>query len=200
MAITNGYTTLAVVREALNIASTADTSKDARIEQAIEAASRMIDNYTGRRFYSTAEDETKYYKADAPCVAYINDDIVSVTTLATDDYGDRTYPTEWETTDYDLMPANGTPYTWIEVTPNGNYSFPSCNKGVKIIGKFGYCASDAQPDPITEACILQACRLFKRVSEAPFGVSGASDMGQAVAIAKFDPDVKMLVDPYRRVF
>lgn len=197
MTISNGYATLAEARLQLGYTNASETTNDSAIEKAIEAASRAIDNYCHRWFYATGS-LTKYYTAtDSETV--FTDDIQSITSLTTDNDGDRTYSTTWETTDYDLMPYNAGFSSWIERSPVGDYYFPTNKKGVKIIGTFGYCATATPPKPIQEACILQAVRLFKRTKDAPFGIAGASDMGQAIAIAKLDPDVELLLQPYRRL-
>jgi hypothetical protein len=54
------------------------------------------------------------------------------------------------------------------------------------------------PEDVTEACAIQASRLFRR-HEAPFGVTGAPDIGQTAVIARLDPDVKILLRDYRRI-
>jgi hypothetical protein len=44
------------------------------------------------------------------------------------------------------------------------------------------------PQPIKEACLLLAARLYKR-KDAIFGVSGPNEFGQLQIIDKFDADV-----------
>jgi hypothetical protein len=202
MAITNGYTTLAAVRFMLGISNASDTTNDTYIEKIVQAVSRQIDNHCHRRFYANTSDETRYFDAIDYDVC-ITDDITSITTVKTDEDGDRTYETTWATTDYDTKPINytllGEPIMWLEISPNGTKTFPTHNKGVEIVGKFGYCTTGSQPDPISQACIIQSARIFKRTREAPFGVVGSSEMGQSFVITTFDPDVKMLLEPYVRI-
>lgn len=197
MAIVNGYANLANLKARLGIT---DAAEDSVLENIIEAISRSIDNYCGRRFYRNSADETRYYTAESPNILFV-DDLGTITTLKTDSDGDRTYEDTWAVTDYDLDPFNasldGRPYTAIRITPNGTKSFPATRKGVEIVGKFGYAATT--PDAIDEACLIQSARIYKR-KEAPFGVAGASEMGTVVMIATFDPDVKLLLDPFRRVY
>jgi len=198
MTIANGYTDLATFKARFYPAGITDTTDDTVIENVIEAVSRQIDNYTGRRFYVTASDETRYFSAEHS--EYLDaGDVVSITTLATDEDNDRVYEHTWATTDYDLLPFNASldskPYTRLELTPLGNYSFPSGPKAVKIVGKWGY---PAVPDAINEACCIQSLRIFKR-KDAPFGVTGSAEMGQLMVIPRLDPDVKMLLDPYRKM-
>jgi len=153
MTITNGYATLAEIKAMPKIGST-DATDDTFIEDLVEIASRYIDTATGRRFWVNTNDETRTYKAACDERVY-TDDIVSVTSLKIDVDGDRTYETTWATTDYDLLPENASldskPYNFIQTAPLGRYSFPCGQKGVQIVGKFGW---SAIPDPIHWACML----------------------------------------------
>jgi len=199
MAITNGYTSLDILKSRLGIAVT-DTDDDTTLEAVITAVSRWIDRYCGRRFYTTTSDEARYYTAvQSDCL--LTDDIVSVTSIATDEDGDQVYETNWAATDYELEPPNaaldGEPYTTIRVSPNGNYSFPTgVLRGVKVVGKFGYAAS--APAPVQEACIIQCSRIYRR-KDAPFGVTGDPEFGQTAVIMRLDWDVKYLLETYRRL-
>lgn len=192
MAITNGYASLNELKA--RIAAT-DSGNDTVYEAVIEAASRQIDGYCGRRFY--AATETRYYTPDGGDLLDV-DDLVSVTSLTADEDGDRTYERTWASTDYDLEPYNaaleGKPYTQIRVTPRGNYAFVGTRRGVKIAGSFGW---PAVPDAVNEACLLLAARLAKRPS-APFGIDpSGGDMGGAQRLPAMDPDVKQLLAAYR---
>lgn len=182
-----------------------DTVNDPVLTSVIKAASREIENYCGRRFYTTSADETRTYTTEDEQALW-TDDIQSITTLKTDEDGDRTYEVTWATTDYDLLPENaaddGLPYTWIEITPLGNYVFPTHRKGVEIVGKFGYSAATKSSDTtipagVREACLLQCVRLFRR-KDAPFGVLGPTELGQVSVIPGLDPDVRRILDQYRK--
>ena len=199
MTITAGLVTLSEIRARLGF-PTDHTEDDTVLESVVMAVSRLVEGYCGRKFYADTADATRYYTAEFADVLFLEDDLISVTTLKTDGDGDRTYETTWATTDYDLEPLNATvdgqPYTRISTTPAGRYTFPSIAKSVQIVGKFGYAA--AVPYPVKEACLLQCERLFKR-KDAIFGVAGATEMGQMIPIAKLDPDVEFLLRPYLRV-
>lgn len=202
MTITNGYCSLAEVKERLDI-PTADTASDAMVEQIVTAVSRWIDDFTGRRFYLA--QETRYYTADADDELWI-DDITAVTTLKTDNDGDRTYETTWAVTDYDLLPNNavleGKPYSKIVLAPAGSNAFPaSVKKGIQLIGSFGYSSttSSGRCTIIKEACLLQAERIYKR-KDTPLGIAGAPNLGeQRVNIPGLDPDVKSMLEPFMRL-
>lgn len=198
MAPTNGYCTVAELKARLWPTGITDTNDDAVFDQVITAVSREIDEHCHRRFY--AATETRYFTAEWGDLLLVHD-LISVTTLETDDDGDRTYEHTWATTDYDLGPDNaaldGKPYTKIYTAPNGNYAFPACiRKGVKIAGLWGY-ASTA-PAAVKEACLLQSARMYKR-RDAPFGVIGNAEFGQLQVIPRFDPDVLMLLAPFVRM-
>jgi hypothetical protein len=196
----NAYCTLAEVRERLSLTSTAG---DTMLKQIITSVSRWIDDYTWRRFY--AATETRYYTADESDQIFI-DDIIAVSSLKTDDNADRTYETTWSATDYDLLPVNaalnGAPYSMISITPNGSYGFPSgVKKGVQLVGSFGYCTttSSGKATIIKEACLLQSERIYKR-KDSPMGVAGVTALGvQTLKVPGLDPDVQMMLDPFRRL-
>jgi len=54
------------------------------------------------------------------------------------------------------------------------------------------------PDPIKQATVIQASRLFKRL-ESPLGVAGVSDIGIMRVGRAIDGDVAQLIDPFRQM-
>lgn len=202
MAITNGYTTLAVLKSAMRI-PTADTLDDAMLETSIEAASRQIDGYCERVFYSTA-NTTRIYKPTDSFVTEI-DDLVSLTTLKTSSEG-KAFDITWTANDYQLEPLNGvagglvTPATQIRAV--GGYLFPLWNTNsvnsneatVQVTGTFGW---SAVPTAIKQATILLAQRQFKRY-DSPLGVAGFGEIG-VIRVSRIDPDVAAIIAPFRRM-
>jgi hypothetical protein len=198
MAITNGYCSLADLKAALRVQDSID---DSLLELAIESASREIDGYCERVFYSTSA--TRVY---APTNIYTvtTDDIISVTTLKSSSDG-VTYDITWATSDYQLEPLNNlagglvTPFTRIRAT--GNYLMPSFSVGtfyelealIQVVGVFGW---SAVPAAIRQATVILAMRLFKRL-DAPLGMI-SNDLG-SMRVGRFDPDVEALVAPFRKV-
>ena len=199
MAITNGYCSLADVKSALRITDAVD---DSLIELSIEAASREIDGYCQRAFYTTSA--TRVFEATNAFITE-TDDIVSVTTLKTSTDG-ATYGTTWATTDFQLEPLNGVtaglsqPYTRVRAV--GANLFPQWSvtgtysnfAGVQITGVFGW---SAVPTAIKQAAILLAMRQFKRY-DSPLGVAGFGDIG-VMRVGRVDPDVEALIMPFRKV-
>jgi len=199
MAIVNGYCTLAQLKAALRITDTLDNDL---LEVAIESASREIDGYTERVFFSTSA--TRIY---APQNIYLveTDDIVSVTSVKTSTDG-LTFDTTLASTDYQLEPLNGiagglsTPFTQIRAV--GDYLWPAYSPqtifhleaSVQVVGVFGW---SAVPTAIKQATIILAMRLFKRL-DSPLGIAGFGDMGQ-MRVGRQDPDVEALIAPFRKV-
>jgi len=198
MAIVNGYCTLADLKAALRVQDSID---DSLLELAIESASREIDGYCERVFYSTSA--TRIY---APTNIYTvtTDDIISVTTLKSSSDG-VTYDITWATSDYQLEPLNGvagglvTPFTRIRAT--GNYLMPTFSVGtfyelealIQVVGVFGW---SAVPAAIRQATVILAMRLFKRL-DSPMGVI-SNDLG-SMRVGRVDPDVEALLSPFRKV-
>lgn len=200
MAIVNGYTDLDTARRQAGVLSTADTADDARLESIVTAVSRHIDDWTGRRFYTSTADEIRYFTAD--CSEYVDvGDLLSVTTLRTDPAGSRSYDSTWSSTDFELDPPNASfeahPYARIFAAPNAAYWFPAgLRRGVQITGRWGY--STATPDVVREACLIQVGRVFRR-RDSPFGIAGNLDQGTIKLAAQLDPDVKAMLSPLRRI-
>ena len=197
MGIVNGYATLAEARAWISVPDL-DTSGDNMLEDTIETVSRWIDDWTGR-YYNTSTTQARTYTAKDNHILFI-DDLVSVNAsgFVSDDDGDRTYENTWATTDYDLMPENavahGTPYAWVEVTPQGRYTFPKQLKGTKITGTWGW---SAVPVTIKQACLMQVNRIYNR-KQAPFGVMGSDVFGNLSVAVGLDPDVKQLLNGYKK--
>lgn len=195
MAITNGYATLADIKAALRIPS-ADTIDDALLETSIESASRQIDGYCERVFYSTSA--TRIYTPNDSYVTEI-DDLNTLTTLKTSSDGDG-FDTTWTSSDYQLEPLNGlaggipSPATAIRAV--GDFLFPVIGgeATVQITGTFGW---SAIPTAIKQATIILAQRQFKRY-DSPLGVAGFGDLG-VIRVSRIDPDVASLIRPFRRV-
>lgn len=195
MAIVNGYCTLADVKASLRITDTID---DLLIENSIEAASRMIDQYCNRNFYSGSAGEVRYYKATDGYNTWI-DDCQTITQLRTAATDPVVFDTTWAASDYQVTPrnrwANGAYYPITGLIAVDNYLFPVWGDSalVEVTGTFGW---PSVPSQIKFAAIIQASRLFKRL-ESPLGVAGVSDIGIMRVGANMDGDVAQLCNPYR---
>jgi hypothetical protein len=195
MAITNGYSTLAQVKAALRVTDNLD---DTLLEMAIESASRAIDQYTNRSFYN-AGTAVRYYAPNGDFNVDI-DDLISLTTLATMSADDQVYDTTWTSTDYQLEPLNGyadgitQPYNHIRAV--GDYTFLTLGgeATIKVTGVWGW---NAVPIQVTQATVIQASRIYKRL-DSPLGII-SGELGSMRVGARIDPDVAQLVDSLRRI-
>jgi hypothetical protein len=197
LAITQGYATLAQVKSALRISDNVD---DSLLEMAVESASRAIDGHAGRYFYSSGT-ATRLYAADDSFIVQTDDISGTAITLQTSSAGDGVFDTTWSPIDYQLEPLNGNvdglavPFTRIRAVENYLFPVEVEQALVKVTAVFGWASV---PIAITQACIIQASRIFKRL-DSPLGVAGFGDLGAISVTRDIDPDVAQLVSPYRRV-
>jgi hypothetical protein len=192
------YATRAEAKAILGIASS-DTTEDTLVDSLITAASSAIDQYCDRPAgFSPQGTQTRYYTA----LEYYRidvDDLLTVSSLATDDGIDGTYSEVWTAGTYNLTPYNaaleGRPYTGIESSDTSILNFPKhVTKGVKIIGTWGW---SAIPAAIKQACLLEVAKLYAS-RNAPFGVIGTGDAGGVTRMStRMHPAAVALLDPYR---
>jgi hypothetical protein len=201
--ITNGYATRNQVKAALRI-GTADTLDDDLIDNCVGAASRLIDGYCNRKFWQSGT-ASRVYQAEDSFYCSIDDIAGTAITLKTSSQADGTFDITWSPSDYQLEPLNGNldglEWSYDKIRAVGDYLFPTVNANygeqalVQVTAVFGW---PAVPEPITQATIIQASRIFKRY-DSPLGVAGFGDLG-AIRVSRFlDPDMAQLVEPYRRM-
>jgi hypothetical protein len=204
MPITNGYATRNQTKAALRI-GTADTIDDDLIDNCVGAASRLIDGYCNRRFWQTGTAEARVYQAEDSFYCSIDDIAGTALTLKTSTQADGTFDLTWSRSDYQLEPLNGNldglTWSYDKIRAVGDYLFPTVNANygdqalVQVTAIFGW---PSVPEPVTQATIIQASRIFKRY-DSPLGVAGFGDLG-AIRVSRYlDPDMAQLVEPYRRM-
>jgi hypothetical protein len=197
--LTNCYVELEQFKSTADLKDT--NFMDIDIALAIRAAARAVDEICARRFYpDTDATQVRYYTPSRSDHVYI-DDLVTLTTLKTDEGRDGTFENTWASTDYWLEPLNaaadGEPYTAVRVNPDGGFQFwPGYTKSIQVTGKFGWATT---PAAISEATTILAGRFLKRTREAPFGAAEALALGgAAVRLTGRDADVTALLGPYMR--
>jgi len=200
VAITNGYATLNQIKAALRI-PTADAVDDSLLEMAVESASRLIDGYCNRTFINQGT-ATRYYATHDPYVVEI-DDARSITAVETSSSEDGIYNLTWDITahtgDVQAEPINdylgGLVWPYTRLRAIGDYVFPIDRETtVKVTASWGW---PNVPTTVTQACIIQASRIFKRL-DSPLGVAGFGDLGVMRVSRGLDPDVSQLIETYRR--
>mgnify|MGYP002623143289 FL=1 len=201
MAIVNGYCTLAELKTYLGLSG---SGQDDNLENAIEGASRQIDQYTGRIFYQT-DSQDNFYTPDNFFIQAVDDISTAsglVVKLDTTDDGthDKTLTKD---TDFALLPVNvsnaldqNQPFTHIKILDNRSSERfdPDIFNNIKVTAQFGF---SSVPDAIKQATFLQATRLFKR-KDSPFSVYGNPETGTGELFNKFDPDALKLIKGYSK--
>lgn len=192
----NEYSDIATLKKVLGI--TSDTSRDDLLTAALAAASRSVDQYTGRRFYADGVATARVYRSFRRVVPepdgdrILIDDVSSTTGLVVEvgSAGSTSYST---TTQYEVQPDNalarGFPITSLLAVSNG-WGYGTTAR-VRVTAKWGW---PAVPDEVTSATLIQASRLFKR-RESPEGVIGSAEWG-TIRLSRVDPDVQALLRPY----
>jgi hypothetical protein len=205
------YTTLPELKTALSIPLT-DTRDDDDLQHAILTASRAVDGDCQRTFFKQTETRTltptdRYRLRLGPW-----NDLVSITTLKTDEGGDGTYETTWASSDYQLLCADGTPNVNAGPEPRpyqkihaiGSLMFPggrgfpyfawqSRTDRIQITGVWGW---PQVPDRIRRATRMAAAEQFK-LREAPLGAMGWAELG--IIRVRENPKYLRLISDYRLV-
>ena len=198
MAIIN----VANLKDWLGIAST-DSIDDTNLANATAAANSAVAQYCGRDFSKTevANASARYYRPRSPYTCDLDDFWTTTGLVITGDPGlDGVYEQAWPSTYYSLEPLNGIKrgLAWpfeIMRTTRTQYFVQWTQPTIKVVAAWGWAAV---PDPVFEATLIKAARLFRR-KDSPDGVIGGfSDMGP-VRVSKFeDPDVVSLLDNFVR--
>ena len=194
MAINQGYCTLAQIKAATRITDAID---DALLEMAVESASRLIDAECDRNFYSGGTATRDFIPNDSFVVD--TDDLTSIVSVKLDDAGNLDFPVTLAVTDYQTEPVNqrvsGNAFPITRLRMIGDHLLPVWGRQatVRIHGVYGFTPTPIQ---VTQACVIQAGRIFKR-NDSFLGVAGFGDMG-AIRVGKVDPDVAMLIRPFKK--
>lgn len=194
MAISNGYASLLQIKSAIGISDGID---DPALEMAIESASRQIDSYTERYFYN-AGTATKIF---APLDNWVcpTEDFISLSQVQTSEDGES-WDTTWDTEDWQAEPLNGragglvTSYTQIRAVEDYLFPYRQGEATVRLTGVWGW---SAVPIAITQATVILASRIFKRL-DSPLGII-SGELGSMRVGFRLDPDVQHLIEPYRKI-
>lgn len=203
MTITDGYCTLADLKAYLGIGDTAD---DGLLEESIEAASRAIDAYSGRPFYSRSSATARTFVAwDAYTLRVDEFHTTTDLVISTDDNDDGAFETTWSASDYELDPPPGAildgiagwPYQDVRAIGTKVFPVPSTTNArryrVQVTAKWGWAAT---PTQVERACKQVAAELFRR-KDAPFGIAQTVDFGPIRLSADAVGAVSSLLTPFR---
>lgn len=169
------------------------------LQLALDAATTMIDELTGRSFLAETGVAKYFYSPDGYCLG-LTPDIRTVTSVAVDTTGDLTFATALAPADYYKWPLQSRPdagiYSSLRIAPTSSKSFWA-GRQVKVVGDWGYVVSGGAPASVQAACLLQAARLYTRRG-SPLGIIQNTDIGTFRSLTKADDDVTSLLAPYRR--
>jgi hypothetical protein len=183
MAIVNGYAEVEDLKEHLGDSR---GDNDALMERAIEAASRVVDTYTHRRFYLDAVSSGRLYLAKGDRI--FTDDFTELTAV-TPEYQPDVLGNPYATTSYRAGPLNAPfddqPYWHID----GVFGWGV----VQVDALWGWASV---PVAVVQATLLKAARIYKR-RESVTGTLGFDEF--ALRLSSTDPDVADLLSPYRFV-
>jgi hypothetical protein len=173
MALGDPYATLAEIKAHLSMQE--DVRFDAPLQDAIESVSEEIESYCNRQFNKQTGATAREYDASNASYIYV-DDFWTTSSLVIE--SGASFGTVWASTDYDLLPKNGTvdgqtgwPYRKIKVSRAGRYKFDSFP--VRVTAQWGWAAV---PAPVKQACKIMAGATFQ-IKDAPFGVAGSDQWG-----------------------
>lgn len=189
----NEYIDRATVKRALKI-DPADTTRDLEIDLNREAASRRIDNATGRRFWADELDAA--YTIDlrgrvvpGSCRILIPD-FASITTV---EAGSAGAFSEVADSAWDPYYGDAGDTSRAIVGLESALGWPFGRGKIRITGRRGW-PSPPTPPVIANAALLQTIRLFNR-PDSPEGITGGAEWG-AISVARADPDVRDLISTY----
>lgn len=200
MALVNPYCAVEDVRAALG--DSAAKLDQALIERAVNAASRAVDEWCGRKFWLAPSATARTYRPEDAGLLLV-DDIGSAAGLQvrTDPGLDGSWSALW-TLDADFLlgpenaDADGGAFAWWRIEAlSGLLSVARTRRPtLQVTARWGW---SAVPVQVEQATILRATAIFKR-KDAAFGIAEFAEFGP-VRIGRSDPDVIDLLSPFRRV-
>lgn len=199
MALVNAYCTVEELRAHLSDVDSRLTTDT--LERAITAASRGVDEWCGRRFWTDPAPVARTFRPEGRCVVEVGDISTTVgLVVETDPSYDGSWSQAWTLdADFELGPdnadADGGAYAWTELRSIGGRRWPIAERRtLRVTARWGW---SQVPGQVTSATILRAAALFTR-KDSPAGVSTFGDFA-AVRISRRDPDVIELLTPFQRV-
>lgn len=175
-----------------------DPSRDSKLDAAIAAASRAVEDHTRRQFNTDGAAIARVYGPTARQLVTV-DDFFDTTTLVVQrsTLGSSTWQPAWSSTDFEVEPRNGVvngrpgwPYRTLKF-PFWTYLWATDR--IKVTAKWGW---PSVPTAVTQAVYIIAAQYFK-LSDAPLGVAGfgsGSDGFSAVRVRDVPQAWSLLCD------
>ncbi len=193
------YASVAQLKSALRLTDSID---DSMLTLAATSASEVIDSYCGRSFGAGTVAVARSFSAKKSNHVEIDDAGTAPVFVKYAPNRDGDYSVTIDASDYVLLPSNGLidgiawPYTSIQLINQRTWPIAQADEPtVSVSAIWGF---PSIPSSVTQAAIIQASRIFARLS-SPLGVAGFGDIGVMRVQSKVDPDVEVLLQPYRRL-
>lgn len=200
MATGDPYISAGELAEYLRMDPPAEDAGDDLMTLTVAATSAWVDSYTHRDFNLADEASARYFDTRDAGMLLVDDIGDATISVASDSAQDGTWATSWATSDFQVNPlgalAAGEPITGLLAV--GSYTFPPVSRRqglIRVTARWGW---PEVPDAVKQATLIQASRFYKR-HESPTGVLGGSDFGVVRVGTRVDPDVEMMLAPYRYV-
>jgi hypothetical protein len=196
MAVVNTYALVNLdnARDFLQLKGDQETRENVLID-IINHVSNRIESYCDRHFISRGE-LTEYYDGNGTNKLFTRYyPITAVSNIYSDT--DWAWGSDTEiTSDYYRIGQNSR-YILLK-----NDNFEEDYQNIKVIYTAGYTDRSSLPDDLRHACLLHVYRIYQKYwKNADVAVSDVSDDsgGRSYLSEQFDPEVKGILDTYRRV-
>lgn len=164
-----------------------EDDEDVLLEALIESATAVIENYTDRRFEIDDETDQTFTRLNmGPESRFKGYNLYFYEELAEEASAITDSPTVM------YIPEDGPPYYGIRKT-DGSWAYPT----VTVTGYWGY--SKTQPPDIEMACLRLAKWLYDLKDTTQGSAAIITPEGKVLLPQGLPNDVKMLLDPYRKV-
>lgn len=180
---------------------TADTTDDARLEAACDAATQQVQAECGRQFVQDSTATARVFVASSALYVEVDDfQTTSGLVVKTDDDNNGVFETTWASTDYQLEPLNGRlegqawPYTQLRAIEARYWPRWRGQALVQVTARWGWATI---PAPVKQAAEIQALSIFKS-ADAPLGVAGFGDIGVVRLRQAMHPVAMSLLSQYKR--
>lgn len=175
---------------------------DALLTDCLLAASRGIDDDTGRIFYRVELEVRQVFVERCGEVSFVDLIADTVPTIVIDTNGDDVPDKTLATTDYLLLPRTGkngaaaVRYTDMRLRSTASVVLTP-GYMVQITGDWGYLDDGVAPSKIKQACLLKAARLLARRDAKLGSIIMAMGSSTVEVVAKLDRDYADLVDAFK---
>lgn len=169
-----------------------DSLDNVELARAVSAASRAVDQVTGRQFGQVAAPEERFYRSrwdprEGSYMIDVDDLTTAVGLVVAGVAAAEVIPGPRNS----VVRGRAWYYLRCDVAPT------VVAGDVSVTARWGWATV---PAAVAQATLTQAARLVMR-RDSPFGVTGSPEQGSEMRLlAKVDPDVEVALRPYRRVW